>query len=382
MSKTAMLGAFVFTALVLFFVAIFLIGDRQFSFSRTYRLHALFAQVSGLENGAPVRIGGVRVGSVKEIRLPEKPGEQVRVSMELEDSTRKITKLDSVALIDTEGLLGNKFVSVTFGSVGSPTVREGDTITSQPPMELSDLTKKINGIADQTKDVLVSVNGIMHSAQGSVDNIDAITGNLKTVSQKINQGDGTLGALVNDKQVYQSLNSATVDIRETMSAARVGVVSFQENMEALKHNFLLRGYFKDRGYFDSAELAKYTIPELPAQAVTKKFVIEGKNLFDKETTAKFKKSKLLDPVGEFLEQTQVELVVIAAYSSEKGEADENVTLTQARAAVVREYLSNNFKLDDTKIKTKGMGEEPSGNTAQANRIEILIYSGKQALINK
>ena len=331
MSKTAMLGAFVFAALVLFFVAIFLIGDRQFSFSRTYRLHALFAQVSGLENGAPVRIGGVRVGSVKEIRLPEKPGEQVRVSMELEDSTRKITKLDSVALIDTEGLLGNKFVSVTFGSVSSPTVREGDTITSQPPMELSDLTKKINGIADQTKDVLVSVNGIMHSAQGSVDNIDAITGNLKTVSQKINQGDGTLGALVNDKQVYQSLNSATVDIRETMSAARVGVVSFQENMEALKHNFLLRGYFKDRGYFDSAELAKYTIPELPAQAVTKKFVIEGKNLFDKETTAKFKKSKLLDPVGEFLEQTQVELVVIAAYSSEKGEADENITLTQARA---------------------------------------------------
>ena len=382
MSKTALLGAFVFGALVIFFIAIFLIGDRQFTFSRTYRLHALFVQVSGLENGALIRTGGVRVGTVKEIRLPEKPGDQIKVSMELEDSTRKIIKLDSVALIDTEGLLGNKFVSVTFGSAASPAVRDGDTITSQPPMELSDLTKKINGIADQTKDVLVSVNGIMNSAQGSVDNIDAITGNLKTVSQKINQGNGTLGALVNDKQVYQSLNSATVDIRETMSAARVGVVSFQENMEALKHNFLLRGFFKDRGYFDSAELAKYTIPELPTQAATKKFVIEGKSLFDKETTAKFKKSKLLDPAGEFLEQTQFELVVVAAYSSEKGDVEENITLTQARAAIVREYLSNNFKLDDTKIKTKGMGEEAAGNTAPANRIEILIYSGKQALVNQ
>ncbi len=382
MSKIALLGAFVFGALVIFFIAIFLIGDRQFSFSRTYRLDALFVQVSGLEPGAIIRTGGVRVGTVKDIRLPDKPGEQVKVIMELEDSTRKIIKQDSVALIDTEGLLGNKFVSVTFGSAASPAVRDGDTITSQPPMELSDLTKKINGIADQTKDVLVSVNGIMNSAQGSVDNVDAITGNLKTVTQKINQGNGTLGALVNDKQVYQSLNSATVDIRETMSAARVGVVSFQENMEALKHNFLLRGYFKDRGYFDSAELAKYTIPELPAQAVTKKFVIEGKNLFDKENTAKFKKSKLLDLAGEFLEQTPFELAVVAAYSSEKGDIEENITLTQARAAVVREYLSNNFKLDDSKIKTKGMGEEAAGNAAPSNRIEILIYSGKQANVNK
>ena len=114
----------------------------------------------------------------------------------------------------------------------------------------------------------------------------------------------------------------------------------------------------------------------------KKFVIEGKNLFDKENTAKFKKSKLLDPVGEFLEQNQFDLVIIAAYSSEKGDAEENVTLTQARASVVREYLSNNYKLDDTKIKTKGMGEESADSTGQTNRIEILIYTNKQSVENK
>ncbi len=382
MSKTVLLGAFVFGALVIFFVAIFLIGDRQFAFSRTYRLDALFVQVSGLEPGALIRTGGVRVGTVKDIRLPDKPGEQVKVVMELEESTRKIIKLDSVALIDTEGLLGNKFISVTFGSAASPSVRDGDVIASQLPIEFADLTKKLSGIADQTNDVMVSVKGIMNSAQGSVDNVDAITGSLKSVSHKINQGDGTIGALINDKQVYRSLNSATDDIRETMSAARVGVVSFQENMEALKHNFLLRGYFKDRGYFDSAELAKYTIAELPAQAAFRKFTIEGKSLFDKESTAKFKKSKLLDPAGEFLEQTPFELVVIAAYSSEKGDIEENITLTQARAAVIREYLSNNFKLDDAKIKTKGMGEEAAGNAAPPNRIEILIYTGKQVIVNK
>ena len=341
-----------------------------------------FDNVVGLENGAPIRAGGVRVGTVKEIRLPEKAGDKVNVIMELEDSTRKFIKKNSVASIDTEGLLGSKYISVSFGSAESPAVHDGDTIASMPPMDFSDLAKKVNGIADQTKDVMVSVQGIMNSAQGAVDNVDAMTGNLKLVSHKINQGDGTIGALINDKQVYQSLNSATENINETMAAARVGVVSFQENMEALKHNFLLRGFFKDRGYFDSTELAKYTIAEFPAQSAAKKFIIEGKPLFDKENTAKFKKSKLLDPVGEFLEQNPFDLVIVAAYSSEKGDTEENVTLTQARASVVREYLSNNFKLDDTKIKTKGMGEEPTGNAAQPNRIEILIYTGKQAIVNK
>ena len=345
-------------------------------------MRSSFDNVVGLENGAPIRAGGVRVGTVKAIRLPEKAGEKVNVILELEDSTRKIIKKNSVASIDTEGLLGNKYISVSFGSAESPLVQDGDVISGIPPMDFSDLAKKVSGIADQTKDVMVSVKGIMNSAQSAVDNVDVMSSNLKSVSHKIDQGNGTIGALVNDKQVYQSLNSATANINETMAAAKIGVVSFQENMEALKHNFLLRGFFKDRGYFDSTELAKYTIAEFPAQSAAKKFVIEGKTLFDKENTAKFKKSKLLDLVGEFLEQNPFDLVVIAAYSSEKGDAEENVTLTQARASVVREYLSNNFKLDDTKIKTKGMGEETTGSTTQPNRIEILIYSNKQSAGNK
>ncbi len=382
MSKTALLGAFVLGALAIFSVAIFMIGDRQFAFSRTYNLQSTFDNVVGLEKGAPIRAGGVRIGTVKAIRLPEKAGEKVAVLLELEDSTRKIIKKNSVASIDTEGLLGSKYISVSFGSAESPSVQEGDTISGVPPLDFSDLAKKVSGIADQTKDVMVSVKGIMNSAQSAVDNVDVMSGNLKTVSHKINQGEGTIGALINDKEVYKSLNSATVNINETMAAAKVGVVSFQENMEALKHNFLLRGFFKDRGYFDSTELAKYTIADFPAQSAAKQFVIDGKNLFDKENTAKFKKSKLLDPVGDFLEQNSFDLVIVAAYSSEKGDNEENVTLTQARAAVVREYLSNNFKLDDTKIKTKGMGEQAVNTAAQPNRIEILIYTNKQSADNK
>lgn len=375
MSRTARLGAFILGSLIVFSIAIFIIGERQFTFSNTYQLQSYFDDVAGLENGAPVRAGGVRIGTIKDIRLPEKSGEKVKVVMDLTSSTHKIIKQNSVASIATEGLLGNKFISISFGTQDSPQVRDGDVIASLPPVDFSDLAKKVSGIADQTQEVMKTVQGVVGSAKGAVDNVGLMTADLKDVSAKINGGEGTIGALINDKQVYQSLNSATEDIRNTMAAARTGVVSFQENMEALKHNFLLRGFFKDRGYFDSTELAKYEIASLPEQPALKKFVIDGKKLFNKENTAKFGKSKLLDPVGSFLEQNPYDLVIIAAYSSEKGDMENNVTLTQARASVVREYLSNNFKLDDSKIKTKGMGEQKSEGATEANRIEISIYSG-------
>src|SRR5260370_5194551 len=73
--------------------------------------------------------------------------------------------------------------------------------------------------------------------------------NVDSISSKINQGQGTMGALVNDKKIYQQANAATAE-------AKAGATAFDENMEALKHNFLLRGFFKKRGYEDQTELKK------------------------------------------------------------------------------------------------------------------------------
>jgi hypothetical protein len=68
--------------------------------------------------------------------------------------------------------------------------------------------------------------------------------------------------LVHDRQVYENLN-------QTAQQARKGVVAFQENMEALKGNFFFRGFFKDRGYTDSSELAKNELQKLPAKEIKK-----------------------------------------------------------------------------------------------------------------
>ena len=175
-----------------------------------------------------------------------------------------------------------------------------------------------------------------------------------------------MGALLNDRGLYNSLNS-------TVTQAQAGATSFQENMEALKHNFFLRGFFKKRGYYDSSELTTHAIAKLPSRAPAKKFTFDGGQLFDKPDSAKLKE-KALNQVGAFLQSNPFSLAVIAASTGPKGSKEENLKLSEARAMVVRQYLAKNFKVDDARIKTLGAGENgqaPSGN------VTIAVYSGSR-----
>src|SRR5713226_3031438 len=102
MTSTVRLGAFIFSALIMLGIMVFLIGEKQFLFSRTYHIKAQFDNVAGLDEGAPVRAGGVHVGAVQRIRLPQQPDEKITVEMTLEKSTRQVLKKDSIASIETE----------------------------------------------------------------------------------------------------------------------------------------------------------------------------------------------------------------------------------------------------------------------------------------
>jgi phospholipid/cholesterol/gamma-HCH transport system substrate-binding protein len=157
-SRIARLGAFIFGALLILTFIVFRIGDKDFLFSSTYQLRAPFDDVAGLGNGAEVRLGGVRVGTVEGIRLPDQAGEKVVVVMNVESSTQTLIRKDSVVSIETEGLLGNKHVTIGPGSSEAPAVHNGDTLQSQPPLDFSDLIKKTEGILDSTQSALQNVN--------------------------------------------------------------------------------------------------------------------------------------------------------------------------------------------------------------------------------
>ena len=360
MSRAARLGVFIVATLAILVTGVFIIGGKQYLFSSTYQLKAQFDNVVGLDAGGDVRVGGVHSGTVRNIVLPHKPGEKVTVIVDLGKTTHEIIKRDSVATIETEGLLGNQFVAISFGSAASGDVRDGDTLASEAPLEMADLLQQASNLLD--------------SSQQAIKNATRATANLDSISAKIDKGQGTAGALVNDKALYANLEQTSASMRDTMVQAQAGVTDFQENMEAMKHNFFLRGYFKSRGYEDSAELAKNEIERLPQSTPTKQFTYSAKQLFDKQDSAKLKNSKSLTAGGEFLAKNQFAFAVVVVSTGMEGDTQKDLVLTQARAMVVREYLVEKFGFDDSQLRTLGMGKQAETNSDVGwGSVQIIVY---------
>jgi len=192
-----------------------------------------------------------------------------------------------------------------------------------------------------------------------LDHVNSATSDLQTITAKVNNGQGSVGAMINDKSMYQQVTA--------------GATAFSEDMEALKHNFLLRGFFRNRGYEDAVDLKKNEIARLPAPQPVKTFSYAPPKLFAKPEAAKLKNakdSKELNEVGHFLEQNPFGLAVIQASTGPKGDKDKDKTLSQAQAMVIRAYLAEHFKLDDARVKTIGVGKDADGD----GKVDILIYS--------
>jgi phospholipid/cholesterol/gamma-HCH transport system substrate-binding protein len=343
MSRTLRLGLFIVATLAILSTGVFLIGRNELLFGSTFRVKAEFQNVAGLNGGADVRIGGIHEGTVRYINLPRRPDEKILVAMDLKKEARAVIKKDSVAYIKSEGLVGDKYVEISFGSPEAQRLSDGETLGSELPLDMSDLIKKANQILDSTK--------------VAVDNIEDTSSNLKSISSKIDEGQGTAGKLINDKTIYEE--------------ARAGATALSENMEALKHNFLLRGFFKKRGYESSTELARHEISRLPAGPSLKTFHYDSKQIFDKPDVAKLKNHKVLNEVGKFLEQNKFGLAVVKASTGMKGDTDKARVLSQARALVIHDYLAQNFQLDDLRIRTLGLGKAEGGD--EGGEVEIVIY---------
>jgi phospholipid/cholesterol/gamma-HCH transport system substrate-binding protein len=342
MSQSFRIGLFVVAGLAALFTGVFLIGSQKSLFQRTYRLQAQFQNVAGLSDGADVRVGGLHQGTVKHIQLPNRPDGKVTVIMDLNRDTRNVLKQDSIAAIKSEGLIGDKFVEISFGSDNAAPLKSGDTIQSQPPLDISNLVKKADGLLDSAQTAMTDLNGTAN--------------NLQAISTKINEGKGTVGALVNDKTIYQK--------------AAAGATALDEDVEALKHNFLLRGFFKNRGYEDASDLTKHAIAGLPEGMPARTFEYDGEKIFNKQ--AKLKDTKALKEAGEYLQSNPFSLAVVAVSTGLKGETDQDRVLSEGRATAIRDYLAKNFPLDDTRIRTLGLGKT-NGDTGTEGKAEILVY---------
>ncbi len=341
MTQSIRLGLFILLGLAILGAGVFLIGSRQSMLQPNLVVRAQFQNVGGLNEGADVRVGGIRKGTVRHIELPHDPSGKVTVVMDVAKSTEDVLRNDSIATIASAGLLGDKFVEISFGTPDNPRLKNGQTIDSVPPFEVSEIAARANKLLD--------------SAQEAVTNIGAI-------AAKINQGKGTAGALINDRTMYDQ--------------ATASVSAMHDDMEALKSNFFLKGFFNKRGYVDADELKKHEITQLPAGPSMKTFDFDAKAVFDKGNSAKLKNQKVFDEVGEYLQSTKFGLAVVASSAGLKGDSERDRTLTEARTTVVRNYLVQNFQLDDTRIRTLGMGK--TEQLGENGKVRIIVYPRKPA----
>jgi len=218
------LGLFVAGGIALFVIAIFIIGKQKNLFDPVFKLTASFYNVSGLQVGNSIRFSGINVGTVDNISIINDT--TVKVDMMIRKAVKPFIKSDCQVAIGSEGLIGDRLLVITQGSSDAPLVREGQRLESMEPVE---------------------TDAIMASLQVTAAYAEVISQQLAEIMVNINSGNGTLGRLIQDSTIAQNLNMTILNLRKSSKG-------LDQNMEAAKHNILLKGYFNKKAR--AAENAK------------------------------------------------------------------------------------------------------------------------------
>jgi phospholipid/cholesterol/gamma-HCH transport system substrate-binding protein len=302
----AKLGIFIFLGSTLLVIGIFLLGNKESLFRPTFTVKAYFKNIEGLRNGAPVRLGGIDVGSVKNIEIVKDTTGKVEVMMRLHNEVQRFIRKDTKASIETEGLVGNKVVVLEIGSVSADLIEEGGTIQAKDPIGFAAVIDETQGIMNYTKEMTKNMSELferINKGEGTIGkiltddklyfqateltkradqslgaiiielekvsqifktlgsgvsevitNVNQAVTEVDTIIKGVSKGRGLLGQVLVEGSKYDSLFTTTMlEIQRTSTDARVAASRLSENMEALKHNWLFKSYFEDRGYWDKAE---------------------------------------------------------------------------------------------------------------------------------
>ncbi len=178
-ARLAGVGVFVIVGLLLFAVGLFMIGDRQMAFAETFTLYTEFTKVTGLQPGAIVRVSGAKAGSITDIFPPATPNEKFRVKLEVVEVLHQLVRTDSLATIETEGLVGGNYLGIGTGTSTAPPVAPDATIAGREPFDVADLMQQMG-------DTMAKVNGAFDEMQGNVqDAVVAVTGTMGNANDLI-----------------------------------------------------------------------------------------------------------------------------------------------------------------------------------------------------
>jgi phospholipid/cholesterol/gamma-HCH transport system substrate-binding protein len=210
------LGLFVAAGFSIFVIAIFLIGRQKNLFDPVFKITTTFYNVSGLQVGNNIRFSGINVGTVGNINLIN--DSTVQVELVIKKSVQQFIKTDGQAVIGSEGIIGDRVLIITQGSSEAESVKENDIILSDEPVET---------------DAIITSLGV------TAVNFEIISKELAEIMTKINSGTGTLGRLIQDSTIAENINTTIINLRKSSKG-------LDENMNAAKSSFLLKGFFNKR----------------------------------------------------------------------------------------------------------------------------------------
>ena len=448
-TKKVIVGIFVGGCLLLFGVGLFLIGNSNQLFSKSFKVYAEFSKITGIQNGGKVRVAGMDAGTVTAIEIPARPDGKFRIQVRVVEKLHPLVRQDSVATIQTDGLLGNKYLQIDAGTAASQVAQNESMIKSTEPFDWGDLmdqmnqtVKQVNGILLGVKDqlsatlaqieeVAKTANGVINDSAPQVKSIlisaDMISRNLGAIMDGIQAGQGTMGALFKDKELAASVKRSVGksekimdNLRETSASAqnvvkkveesnivpeveasvknlqqitrqlkdavdkfqsasgeggvgenlqrsladaREAMADLSEDTEALKHNFLFRGYFKKRGFYDLSSLTtpEYRSPKFAKGFQKRRILLASADLFSSdakgvEVLSAAGKAKLDEAMTELLALPRNGPLMIEGYTAQ-GTAAQQYLLGRSRAVRVKSYLIDRFHLRATYVGVVAMGAE-------------------------
>ena len=264
-NNTWKLGMFVIIGITVFIVTIYLIGKSQNLFGSTFALSTKFKNVSGLTIGNNVRFSGINVGTVDDIEFVSDTS--VVVKLIIKDDVQKFIKVDATASIGSDGLMGDKVLTISPGRGSDKIIADNGSIRSNEAIEMEDIMKGVKESVDNAGIItnqlaqfsskmnnnngalskLMTDQSVASSLEKTLLNLESSSNEFSSFTKKMNNKNGILSKLVNDEKLGKSLDSTITNIQ-------TGTIELNETVKAAQNNFLLKGYFKKKKKAESKKL--------------------------------------------------------------------------------------------------------------------------------
>lgn len=212
-------GVLVVIALAILTAIVVLVLGVENPFAARYTLYTYLPNIGGLRQDSPVQLDGVTVGSITSYDFAEMD-KGIRITMRIQKNYQDRIRTDSIAKLRSLGLLGDKYIEINQGSANGRVLREGESVTGAPPLDLDQMIARATHTFDNVSDTVDNIKTItqgLEDGKGTLGRLlrdEDVHDNLNGILAKINKGQGTVGSLISDKKLYEELQTAASNLRK------------------------------------------------------------------------------------------------------------------------------------------------------------------------